>query len=71
MVGVIGVASDTIETPQEVADTIGKALEFVPRDKLIPAPTVAWRRWSVALRGAKLNALAQGAQLLGRSTANE
>jgi 5-methyltetrahydropteroyltriglutamate--homocysteine methyltransferase len=31
MVGVIDVASDTIETPEEVADTIGRALQFVPR----------------------------------------
>src|SRR5262249_26585485 len=35
MVGVIDVASDTIETPEEVADTIGRALQFVPREHLI------------------------------------
>jgi methionine synthase II (cobalamin-independent) len=31
MVGVIDVASDVIETPEQVADTIGRALQFVPR----------------------------------------
>ena len=35
MVGVIDVASDTIETPEEVADTIGRALQFVRSDRLI------------------------------------
>ena len=35
MVGVIDVASDVVETPEEVADTIGRALQFVPREHLI------------------------------------
>jgi 5-methyltetrahydropteroyltriglutamate--homocysteine methyltransferase len=36
MVGVIDVASDEIETPEQVADTIGKALKYVPKNRLIP-----------------------------------
>src|SRR5437667_4286042 len=36
LVGVIDVASDQVETPQEVSDVIGKALQFVPRDRLFP-----------------------------------
>jgi 5-methyltetrahydropteroyltriglutamate--homocysteine methyltransferase len=36
LVGVIDVASDVIETPEEVADTIGRALEFVPKERLFP-----------------------------------
>ena len=35
MVGVIDVASDQVETPEEVADTIGLALQYVPRERLI------------------------------------
>jgi 5-methyltetrahydropteroyltriglutamate--homocysteine methyltransferase len=35
MVGVIDVANEQVETPEEVADTIGRALEFVPRQHLI------------------------------------
>jgi hypothetical protein len=31
MVGVIDVASDVVETTEDVADTIGRALQFVPR----------------------------------------
>lgn len=63
MVGVIDVASDVVETPEEVADTIGRALQFVPKERLFPctncglAPMgrdVAWR---------KLQALAEGTRL--------
>ena len=35
MVGVIDVASDQVETPEEVAATIRAALQYVPEDKLI------------------------------------
>ncbi len=34
MLGVIDVASETVETPEQVADTIGMALQFVPRQHL-------------------------------------
>ncbi len=63
MVGVIDVASDAIETPQEIADTIGKALEFVPRDKLIPCTNCGMAPMDRGIARAKLNALAQGARL--------
>ena len=35
MVGVIDVATDQVETPEEVADTIGRAVQFVPPERLI------------------------------------
>ncbi len=61
MVGVIDVASDEIETPEQVADTIGKALQYVAKDKLFPCTNCGLAPMSrdVALR--KLAALAQGA----------
>ncbi|HEX8014940.1 MAG TPA: hypothetical protein VF465_06890 [Flavobacterium sp.] len=34
MVGTIDVATNTIETPEEVADTLRKALEFVDAENL-------------------------------------
>lgn len=37
MVGAIDVATNNIETPEEVANTLRKALEFVDADKLYPA----------------------------------
>ena len=63
MVGVIDVASDVIETPEEVAATIGKALEFVPRDKLIACTNCGMAPMDRAVAAAKLNALGAGARL--------
>ena len=63
MVGVIDVASDTIETPEEVAETIGRALQFVPRERLIPCTNCGLAPMSRAVAEAKLAALAQGAAL--------
>jgi 5-methyltetrahydropteroyltriglutamate--homocysteine methyltransferase len=66
MVGVIDVASDTIETPEEIANTIGGALQFVRKDKLIACTNcgLAPMDREVALK--KLQALAQGAALAAR-----
>ena len=63
MVGVIDVASDAIETPEEVADTIGRALQFVPRERLIACTNCGLAPMSRAVAQAKLQALAQGAAL--------
>ncbi len=63
MVGVIDVASDVIETPEQVAATIGKALEFVPRDKLIPCTNCGMAPMDRNIAVAKLNSLAAGARL--------
>ena len=63
LVGVIDVASDVIETPEEVADTIARALEFVPKERLFPctncglapmARDVAWRKLKALAEGTKL-----------------
>jgi 5-methyltetrahydropteroyltriglutamate--homocysteine methyltransferase len=63
MVGVIDVASDAIETPEEIADTIGTALQFVPKHRLFPCTNcgLAPMDREVALK--KLQALAAGAEL--------
>ncbi len=63
MVGVIDVASDVIETPEQVAATIGKALEFVPRDKLIACTNCGMAPMDRSIAAAKLNALGAGARL--------
>jgi 5-methyltetrahydropteroyltriglutamate--homocysteine methyltransferase len=63
MVGVIDVASDTIETPEEVADTIGRALQFVPRERLVACTNCGLAPMDRAVAEAKLRALAQGAAL--------
>ncbi|PJK09198.1 5-methyltetrahydropteroyltriglutamate--homocysteine methyltransferase [Lysobacteraceae bacterium NML120232] len=63
MVGVIDVASEVVETPEEVADTIAQALQFVPKERLFPCTNcgMAPMARDVALR--KLQALAEGTQL--------
>ena len=63
MVGVIDVASDVVETPEEVADTIVRALKFVRPERLIACTNcgMAPMRREVAL--AKLEALVKGAAL--------
>ena len=63
MVGVIDVASDTVETPEEVADTIGRALQFVPREHLIACTNCGLAPMSRAVAEAKLRALGAGAAL--------
>ena len=63
MVGVIDVASDQIETAEEVADTIGRALQFVPHDRLIACTNCGLAPMSRAVAEAKLAALVQGAAL--------
>jgi 5-methyltetrahydropteroyltriglutamate--homocysteine methyltransferase len=63
MVGVIDVASDVVETPEEVADTIGRALQFVPRDRLYPCTNCGMAPMDREVARRKLEALAQGAAL--------
>ncbi|MFT3955069.1 MAG: methionine synthase [Piscinibacter sp.] len=63
MVGVIDVASDVIETPEQVADTIGRALQFVPKERLFPCTNCGLAPMSREVAVKKLEALARGAQL--------
>ena len=63
MVGVIDVASDVVETPEQVADTIGLALQYVAKDKLIACTNCGLAPMSREVAMAKLEALAQGAAL--------
>jgi 5-methyltetrahydropteroyltriglutamate--homocysteine methyltransferase len=63
MVGVIDVASDDVETPEEVADTIGRALQFVARERLLPCTNCGMAPMDRDIAVRKLQALAQGAAL--------
>ena len=63
MVGVIDVASDVVETPEEVADTIGRALQFVARERLLPCTNCGMAPMDRDIAVRKLEALAQGAAL--------
>ena len=63
MVGVIDVASDVIETPEEVAETIEKALRYVPADRLFPCTNCGLAPMRREVAEAKLAALGRGAAL--------
>jgi len=66
MVGVIDVASDEVETPEQVADTIGQALQFVPKKHLIACTNCGLAPMDRAVAEAKLKALADGAKLAAK-----
>jgi len=63
LLGVIDVASDKVETPAEVAATIGRALKFVPKSKLIACTNCGMAPMDREIALAKLKALAAGAAL--------
>ena len=63
LVGVIDVASDRIETPAEVAATIGRALKYVPKSRLFPCTNCGMAPMDREIALAKLKALAAGAAL--------
>jgi 5-methyltetrahydropteroyltriglutamate--homocysteine methyltransferase len=62
MVGVIDVASDAVESTDEVADTIGRALQFVAREKLVACTNCGMAPMKREVAVAKLRALVQGAE---------
>ena len=64
MVGAIDVATDAVETPEQVADTLRKALAFVDADKLLPATNCGMAPLARDVARGKLHALAAGAALV-------
>jgi len=64
MVGAIDVATDTIETPEEVAATLREALKYVDADKLYPCTNCGMAPLSRTVARGKLKALSAGAELV-------
>ena len=64
LVGAIDVATDIIETPEEVAATLRAALEFVDPERLIACTNCGMAPLSREVAEAKLKALGAGAALL-------
>jgi len=62
-VGVIDVASDAIETPEDVATTIELALKYVPKERLIAGTNCGMAPMRRDIAAAKLEALGRGAAL--------
>ena len=64
MVGAIDVATNSIETPEEVADTLRKALQFIDADKLYPSTNCGMTPLSREVARGKLHALSAGAEIV-------
>ena len=64
LVGAIDVASDVVETPEDVARTLRAALRFVPAERLYPCTNCGMVPLSRDVARAKLRALAAGAALV-------
>ncbi len=63
LVGVIDVATDTVETPEAVAATIAEARRYVPAERLFPCTNCGMAPMDRTIALAKLHALAAGARL--------
>jgi 5-methyltetrahydropteroyltriglutamate--homocysteine methyltransferase len=63
LLGVIDVAADTVETPDEIAALIGQAIGYVPKEKLIPCTNCGMAPMRRDVAENKLRALGKGAAL--------
>ena len=66
LVGVIDVASDAVETPQEVAATIAAAAKYVPAKRLFPCTNCGMAPMDRDIAVRKLQALVAGSALARR-----
>lgn len=64
MVGAIDVATSNIETPEQVANTLRKALQFVDADKLYPSTNCGMTPLSRHVAKEKMRALSAGASII-------
>lgn len=69
MIGAIDVARPEIETPEEVAATLRKALQFVDADKLYPCTNCGMAPLSRSVARGKLAALSAGAEIVRQDLA--
>ena len=63
LLGVIDVATDKVETPDEIVGVIGEALKYVPKERLYPCTNCGMAPMAREIAGAKLAALGAGAEL--------
>lgn len=64
MIGAIDVATSAIETPEQVADTLRQALQFVDADKLYPCTNCGMTPLTRQVARGKLAALSKGAAIV-------
>jgi 5-methyltetrahydropteroyltriglutamate--homocysteine methyltransferase len=63
LIGVIDVASDRVETPEEIADLIAEAMQHIPRGRIQPCTNCGMAPMNREVAVAKLEALGAGAAL--------
>src|ERR1700756_502799 len=66
LIGAIDVANDAIETPEEVAEVIAAATEYVPPHRIVPCTNCGMAPMRRDIAAVKLAALARGAALARR-----
>jgi len=63
LIGAIDVATDKVETPQEVAAVIGEAMKYVAKEKIVPCTNCGMAPMHRDVAEQKLKVLAKGAAL--------
>ena len=63
LVGVIDVATDVVETPEDVAATIEQAMRHVPKARILACTNCGMAPMRREIAAAKLDALGKGAAL--------
>jgi 5-methyltetrahydropteroyltriglutamate--homocysteine methyltransferase len=63
LVGAIDVASDQVETPEDVAATLGEAMKYVPKERIVACTNCGMAPMRRDIAAAKLAALGKGAAL--------
>lgn len=63
MVGVIDVANDRVETPEEIVGIIAEAMKYIPKEHIRPCTNCGMAPMARNVAVAKLNALGAGAAL--------
>jgi 5-methyltetrahydropteroyltriglutamate--homocysteine methyltransferase len=69
LVGAIDVASDTVETPEQVASVIGEAAKYLAKECIVPCTNCGMAPMHRDIAIAKLEALGKGAALARKQLA--
>jgi 5-methyltetrahydropteroyltriglutamate--homocysteine methyltransferase len=64
LVGAIDVATQEVETPEQVASVIRAAMQYVPQERIFPCTNCGMAPLPRPIAMAKLKALADGAALM-------
>ncbi|MGI8525924.1 MAG: methionine synthase [Pseudolabrys sp.] len=63
LAGVIDVATDTVETPEQIAGVIGEIIKVVPKERIVACTNCGMAPMQRDIAAAKLDALGKGAAL--------